>query len=130
MIGEAIAFFRNERKLTQVELGEAVAMSQKTISNIEKNERDLSDEEIIKFSQALLVPVNILRTQKSMVQNISNSTVERGQIHASTYIEGKEELHNELHSTDKQHITFLQNMVKDLTETLKTFGHDKQTKSN
>ncbi len=119
MIGEAITFFRNERDLNQEQLCELVGMSQKTISKIETNERDITDDELERFSQALRVPKNLLRTQKSMVQNISNSTVERGQINTGSYIEGKEELHNELHNTDKQHIHFLQEMVANLTETIK-----------
>lgn len=84
MIGEAITFFRNERDLNQEQLGELVGMSQKTISKIETNERDITDDELERFSQALRVPKNLLRTQKSMVQNISNSTVERGQINTGS----------------------------------------------
>lgn len=84
MIGEAITFFRNERDLNQEQLGELEGMSQKTISKIETNERDITDDELERFSQALRVPKNLLRTQKSMVQNISNSTVERGQINTGS----------------------------------------------
>lgn len=124
MIGKAITFFRNERKLTQQELAVIVGMSQKTISKIEKEERQLTDAELQRFADALTVPKGMLQSHNKSVQNISNSTIERGQINASTYIEGKEELHNELHSSDKLHIEFLQATIKKQTETI-----DKQSET-
>ncbi len=118
MIGEAVKFFREERKLTQFELSDMVGMSQKTISNIEANQRDVSDDELKKFSQVLMVPENILRAQKSYVQHISNSTVDKGMINTQTYVEGKEGLYQEIIESDKKQISFLQEMVTKLNDTL------------
>jgi transcriptional regulator with XRE-family HTH domain len=118
MIGEAVKFFREERKLTQFELSDLVGMSQKTISIIEANQRDVSDDELKKFSQVLMVPENILRAQKSYVQHISNSTVDKGMINAQTYVEGKEGLYQEMIESDKKQISFLQEMVTKLNDTL------------
>jgi transcriptional regulator with XRE-family HTH domain len=118
MIGEAITFFREERKLTQQELGEMVGMSQKTISTIETNQREVSDEEIKRFSQALRVPENLLYAHKGVVQNVHINTVERDSINAHTYVHGKEELVTEIIESDKRQISFLQEMVTKLNDTL------------
>ncbi len=118
MIGEAIVFFREERKLTQQELGERVGMSQKTISTIECNQREVSDEEIKRFSQALMVPENLLKVHNGVNQHVYSNTVERDLINAQTYVQGKEELVSEIIESDKKQISFLQEMVTKLNDTL------------
>ena len=52
-IGHMIARLREDRRMTQAELGEKIGTTQSVIARIEKGEQNLSTESLSKISQAL-----------------------------------------------------------------------------
>ncbi len=63
LVGERVAFYRNERKMTQEKLAETIGVTRKHINEIEMGKVDATTNELCKISQALSVNVeDILST--------------------------------------------------------------------
>lgn len=71
MLGENIKKIRIEKGLTQKELADKVGISGAFMSLIEKGANNPSDENLIKISDVLNVPIDILKTKET-----ENPTIE------------------------------------------------------
>lgn len=60
MIGDNIAKYRKEAKITQDELSKFVGLKQTLISRIERNKRKVNSKEVVLFAKAFKIPVEKL----------------------------------------------------------------------
>ena len=58
--GERIAYFRNQRKITQERFAEMIELSRENVNRLEKGSKGLSLETIVKAANALHVSVDDL----------------------------------------------------------------------
>jgi len=77
MIGKRLRLLREEKNFTQDELGKALSITQKTISNYEKDERFPDPNTLIKIANFFGVSVDYLLGQSEYRQVINNEVKER-----------------------------------------------------
>ena len=68
-IGTRIALIRSKRNLSQIEMSEILSISPSAFSRLERNETQVSLEEIPRFAELLKVPVQELLPEMFTVHN-------------------------------------------------------------
>lgn len=74
-IGSKLHQLREERKLTQTEMSEILGMSSSAYARLERGETQADLEQLLRFSEALQIPVQELLPETLAIHNKNNGQV-------------------------------------------------------
>ncbi|MGQ7543965.1 S24 family peptidase [Streptococcus suis] len=132
ILGNSIRELRKSKKMTQVELAKKTGYKQNTISNHENGNRQLDEQDILKYAKALEVEPQVLfdlsRTPTtaphSLVEQISDKVVQLTEPNQKSVLRYSSEL------LDKQNtVTYSKNTVSELQATYHTYNYYDQPAS-
>lgn len=131
ILGNSIRELRKSKKMTQVELAKKTGYKQNTISNHENGNRQLDEQDILKYAKALEVEPQVLfdlsRTPtapNSLVEQISDKVVQLTEPNQKNVLRYSSEL------LDKQNtVAYSKNTVNELQATYHTYNYYDQPAS-
>ncbi|HEM6456399.1 TPA: helix-turn-helix domain-containing protein [Streptococcus suis] len=131
ILGNSIRELRKSKKMTQVELAKKTGYKQNTISNHENGNRQLDEQDILKYAKALEVEPQVLfdlsRTTtapNSLIEQISDKVVQLTEPNQKSVLRYSSEL------LDKQNtVTYSKNTVNELQATYHTYNYYDQPAS-
>ncbi|HEL1665403.1 S24 family peptidase [Streptococcus suis] len=132
ILGNSIRELRKSKKMTQVELAKKTGYKQNTISNHENGNRQLDEQDILKYAKALEVEPQVLfdlsRTPTTapngLIEQISDKVVQLTEPNQKSVLRYSSEL------LDKQNtVAYSKNTVNELQATYHTYNYYDQPAS-